>query len=147
MTLHLPRLRPVPGTLAGSALCVLTLGACRADSVTMPEASADPICYTGTCAEPGPPAPDSPIVILPIEDVAGRIVPTIVDARARSEASAVIGGLRSELLAGRLDAARVQLAYAHHWVAGAGTSLNDAERSAIRLSLVPAAAALGVQAR
>lgn len=146
--------------LAACALVLLALGACRSDSILSPAQPDRPICETSSC-EPsvdGPkPKPNASIVIEPLDDAATRIVPYLMDDRTRTEVAPVLNALRSDLLAGRLQTARIQLAMAYDAVDAAGKRLGSsgdagvvldlAELSAIRLSLVPAAAALGVAAR
>lgn len=145
-----------------AALLLTGLGACRADSIVTPAAPAGPDCASAPCGAPvipgmeAVPAPNASIVIDPLEDAVTRILPSLADARARAELAPVLGALRAELLAGRLAAARLQLARSYDAVdladrrmsrPGATESLLDlANLSAIRLALVPAAAALGVAA-
>lgn len=149
-----PRALPRLGALT---LLALAAAACRGDSVVAPAQSAQPICETSACANPDAPAPTAAIVIAPLEDAALRIVPNMLDARARAELPGVLNALRADLLAGRLDRARIQLARSYDALeraaAVAGGSddpsrvLDLADLSAIRLALVPASAALGVSVR
>jgi hypothetical protein len=146
------------GHLASGALLLLTLGACRSDSIVAPSQPDRPICETSSC-EPGAdaPKPNASIVIEPLEDASARILPYLMDARARADLAPVLNRLRSDLLAGNLQLARIQLAMAYDAVDAAGKRLGSsgdasvvldlAELSAIRLSLVPAASALGVAAQ
>ncbi|HEX3159797.1 MAG TPA: hypothetical protein VHQ45_14855 [Gemmatimonadaceae bacterium] len=135
------------------------LGACRGDSITMPVQATEAVCYDVVCAQPMALAPDSPIVIQPLEDAVERLVPTVSDPRMRNELGQLLGTLRRDLIAGRLPAARIGLAHAYEWIERTSPSLDDgrvpvgspaldpADLVAIRLALVPAAGALGASAR
>ncbi len=142
--------------LVGALL--LTLGACRSDSILAPSQPDLPACEGASCDAPATaPAPNASIVIEPLEDAASRIVPYLMDGRTRGDVAPVLGLLRSSLLAGNLQSARIQLAMAYDAIDAAGRRLSGsgdasvvldlAELSAIRLSLVPAARALGVAAQ
>lgn len=143
--------------LAIGALAVLVLGACRADSIVAPDQATQPICETAQCEQADAPEPGASIVIDPLEDAVARIVPNMIDTRARAELPAVLNGLREALLAGRLSEARMQLARSYDALELAGQRLSGsgdaalvldlADLSAVRLALVPASAALGVAAQ
>ncbi len=166
MSTNSPPPRPEPinsararrsSVLLTSALLVV-LGACRSDSILSPSQPDLPACEGSLC-EPSPvaPAPNASIVIEPLEDAASRIVPYLMDDRTRRDVTPVLGLLRSSLLAGNLQSARIQLAMAYDAIDAAGRRLSSsgdasvvldlAELSAIRLSLVPAARAVGVAAQ
>lgn len=145
---------------SAGALLALSLGACRADSLVAPAQPEPPVCEGPRCdpVEPAPaPAPNASIVIEPLEDAAARIIPYLMDDRTRTELAPVLARLRSDLLAGNVQLARIQLAVAYDAVDAAGRRLGSsgdasvvldlADLSAIRLSLVPTAAALGVAAQ
>ena len=146
--------QPAVRRLAGGALAMLTLGACRADSVLAPSQGSQPVCETSDCALPGVPAPSASIVIAPLEDAVARILPHMMDARTRADLAPVLDALRTDLQAGRLAVARYQLALAYDALDLAGRRLGAsgdaavvldlADISAIRLALVPASAALGI---
>lgn len=139
------------------AALLVTLGACRADSILTPAAPGDGGCAAVPCGTPGTepaPAPNASIVIVPLEDAVERIAPWMMDDRARTELPPVLNALRAELLAGRLGSARLQLARSYDAVdmaerrlGGTALVLDLADLSAIRLALVPASAALGVAVR
>jgi hypothetical protein len=143
--------------LALGALAVLSLGACRADSVIAPDQATQPICETTQCDQTDAPAPGASIVIDPLEDAVARIVPNMLDTRARADLPVVLNALREALLAGRMSEARMQLARSYDALELAGQRLSGsgdaalvldmADLSAIRLALVPASAALGVAAQ
>jgi len=132
----------------------LLLAGCRADGITTPEQTTDTVCRS-ICGPDGvAPAPNAAIVIAPLEDAAARIVPHMMDARARTDLGLALDLLRRELLAGRLSTARIALARAYDAVdmadarldtsADVAVVLDLADISAIRLALVPASTALGV---
>ena len=134
----------------------LAAGACRCESIVAPSQALPPVCETTDCSLSGAPAPSAPIVIGPLEDAVTRIVPSLMNTRARAELPGVLNALRGELLAGRLDQARIQLARSYDALGRASggaigsvdpsLALDLADLSAIRLALVPAATALGVGA-
>lgn len=148
---------PLTRRLAFGVLAVFMLGACRADGILAPDQSSQPICEAALCEQTGAPAPDATIVIDPLEDAVARIVPNILDTRARAELPVVLDALRGALLAGRLSDARLQLARSYDALELAGTRLSGSgsdalvldlvDLSAVRLALVPASAALGVASR
>lgn len=80
-----------------------------------------------------------------------------MDGQTRGEIAPLLDRLRSDLLGGNLQMARIQLAMAYDAIYAATGRLTSstegsvvldlAELSAIRLSLVPAARALGVAAQ
>ena len=145
--------------LPAAVTLVVLLGACRGDSITMPIQATEAVCYDVVCAQPMAQAPDSPIVIQPLEDAVERLVPTVSDPRVRSELGQLLGTLRRDLVAGRLPAARIGLAHAYEWIARTSPSLDGgqmtvgspaldpADLTALRLALEPAASALGVSIR
>jgi hypothetical protein len=140
--------------LAVGAALALGLGACRADSIVTP---AQPTCDDPSCEAATLPPTTAPIVIAPLEDAVARIVPHMMDRRASADLRIVLGRLRSELLAGRIDASRIQLARSYDALDLAERRLSSSEDgsgvldladlSAVRLALVPAANALGVATR
>lgn len=144
LTIH-PRplrtlLRPVP-------VLLLALAACRADSLSAPS---EPVCATGACPTPPTSDPVTPEARAALSDAHDRILSGISDRATSSRLTPALDALSAHLAAGRLQSARIQLASVYDLldelerVGGAGLSPDAPELSAIRLSLVPTARALGV---
>jgi len=126
-----------------------TLAGCRSDSLT----SSEPVLCADRpgCVTEATVVTSQSVIISALDDASTRIAPALMDARTREQIGPALGTLRGDLLAGRFEIGRQSLAVAYAALQtaesrplGAG---DIADLAAIRLSLVPAADALGVAAR
>lgn len=142
-----PGARPISLVAIAGAL----LTGCRADSFTAPHAddcTGEPGCRTT------PTAPVDPIVLVSLEDARLRLAPSIEHTSSQQSALASSLNLLAQALEnGNATDARLALADVYEQAArfritrDDGVTIDPPDVAALRLALVPAANALGVQAR
>lgn len=126
---------------------LLGLGACRADSILAP---GTPECAGSACDTTPVGQPSAPAVRAPIGDASGRILAGVTDAAANRRLGVALQALEADLAADRQGSARLRTAEVYDLLdelerTADGALHPDApELTAIRLSIVPAARALGV---
>lgn len=119
---------PVARLLAAAALGALTLGSCRADSLSAP-------CTNEPGCQPAPGAAPAVEVLVALEDAELRL--------ATPALAAPLAQLRLTLAGGDAAAARQALLVVYARLADA-TAMDAADRAAVRLAVYPAARTLGV---
>lgn len=128
----------------------LLLAGCRSDSFTAPNAvdcTGEPGCRTAASE------PVDPAVYASLDDAELRLVPVIGDAATQSALAGDLRALAQALRDGRTSDARAALADVYVQIApfritGAADGMMDPpDVAALRLELVPAANALGVQVK
>lgn len=126
------------------------LAGCRSDSFTAPQAvdcTGEPGCRTTLSA------PVDPLVYASLDDATLRLAPVIGDAATQSALAAHLRALSQALRDGRASDARAALANVYVQLAPFritrpdGAAMDPPDVAALRLELVPAENALGVQVK
>jgi hypothetical protein len=143
-----PRSRRL-AALVGTA--TLLAAGCRGDSVTTPSESAV-ACANEPGCRPSQSAPVDAVVLAAVADARERLIPMLDDASAGATLALALQRMSEALEANRSADARARLADVYVVldrlrVTVDGGTFDLPDVSAIRLALVPAANALGVQAR
>lgn len=139
----------------GALALVLALGACNADSLTMPGVPTEPVCYDSGCNSTGTSLDlDAPIIVRPLGDALTRIAPHLGDEETRDALSRALGKLENAVRSRDWVASRARLVDVRATLdrardrmssqASPTTSRDLADLTAIQLALIPASQALGV---